>query len=99
MAPPTRLDIQSSPWAAPRSSIGIQSEIIREIDGKVPAWKAPKRNRTTRRKPTIQATFRGSRTTSTSAAVSVEPPRMIAARMFRTPNRSPRKPQGISKRP
>ena len=90
MAPPTRLDIQSNPWAPPRSLIGIQSEIIREIAGKVPAWKTPKRNRTTRRKPTIQATFGGSRTTSTTAAVSVEPPRMIAARMFRTPSLSPR---------
>ncbi len=36
-APPSRLDIQMVPWAEPRSVVGIQSAVIREIDGKVPA--------------------------------------------------------------
>ena len=48
-APPSRLDIQIVPWAEPRSVVGIQSAVIREIDGKVPAWNAPKRNRSTTR--------------------------------------------------
>ena len=36
-APPIRLDIQIAPCAEPRSLAGIQSAIIREIDGNVPA--------------------------------------------------------------
>ena len=39
--------------------VGIQSAVIREIDGKVPAWNAPKRNRRTTKKETTTRTFRG----------------------------------------
>ena len=36
-APPTRLNIQTAPCAEPRSVVGIQSAIIREKAGNVPA--------------------------------------------------------------
>ena len=47
-----RLDIQIVPWALPRSVVGIQSAVIREIDGNVPAWNAPNRNRKSTRNET-----------------------------------------------
>ena len=53
--PPARLHIQMKPWAEPRSVVGIQSAIIRERTGNVPAWNIPKRNRSARRNPSWTA--------------------------------------------
>ena len=51
------------------------------------------------RNATIPPIGPGKNATSATAAVRTDPPRMIAASTFRTPNRSARNPQGISKRP
>src|ERR1700680_4509495 len=40
-APPSRLNIQTVPWADARSVIGVQSVITRAQTGKNPAWKTP----------------------------------------------------------
>ncbi len=97
--PPIRLDIQTAPWAEPRSVVGIQSAIIRAIAGNVPAWNAPNRNRSTTSTATISSSSRGRNPTSARLAVSVDPPTMIAASTVRVPNASASSPQGISKRP
>ena len=97
---PTRLDIQTAPCAEPRSVVGIQSAIIRENAGNVPAWNAPNRKRSDHEERDDQDRLARARTPRAPGRRSgSDPPRMIAARMFRTPNRSARNPQGISKRP
>jgi hypothetical protein len=72
---------------------------MRETAGNVPAWKAPKEKRSTSRTPKTRTSSRGNSPTRANPAVSVEPPRMMTARIFLTPSRSPSNPQGISKTP
>ena len=47
--PPRREDIQISPCADALFCNGIQSVIMRDSDGKAPAWNTPKRKRTNNR--------------------------------------------------
>ena len=61
--------------------VGIQSAVIRDIDGNVPAWNAPKRNRSSTRKPNDQRRRSAAGTRPGPGTPSViEPPRMMAAR-------------------